>query len=115
MTDSDLVHAARTLAVMTQTEMNARIVNEFVGGTDVPDIAARYAVPEAYVDRVIEETSLAKPKRRDWSWNNWGNRLAYSILAGLAVNVVTGIYALGTTVTIILFVVTTAIVAARRS
>jgi hypothetical protein len=34
-----------------------RMVEEFVAGADVPDIAARYAVPEAYVDRLVEEVS----------------------------------------------------------
>lgn len=95
------------------TEIDARIVNEFVAGNDVPDIAARYAVPEAYVDRVIEETSLTKPKR-DWSLNNWGPRLLYCLLAGTVINLTTGIYALGTAITVVLFVLVTAVVAARR-
>jgi hypothetical protein len=108
------VHAGRTIAAMTASS-DQRMVEEFVAGADVPDIAARYAVPEAYVDRLVEEASYTKPKRRDWSVNNWGNRLAYSVLAGMVVNLATGIYALGTTVAVVLFVLTTAIVAARRS
>lgn len=108
------MHAGRTLTAMSAVT-DQRMVEEFVAGREVPDIAARYNVTEAYVDRVVEETSYAKPKRRDWSPTNWGNRLAYSILAGMAVNLATGIYALGTVIAVVLFVLTTAIVAARRS
>lgn len=87
---------------------------EFADGRDVPEIAARYDVPEAYVDRIIEQATLRKPKRWSWSWNSWGNRLLYSVLAGLVVNLVTGIYALGTVTAVVLFVLTSAVVAVRR-
>jgi hypothetical protein len=92
-----------------------RMVEEFVAGRGIPDIAARYNVTEAYVDRIIEETRLDKPAKR-WSWSleNWGNRLVYSIIAGTVVNLATGIYALGTVIAVVLFVLTTAIVTARR-
>ena len=60
--DSDLVRAGRTIAAMT-TSTDQRMVEEFMAGTDVPTIAARYAVPEEYVDRVIEQASYTKPKR----------------------------------------------------
>jgi len=53
-------------------------------------------------------------KRWDWSLNNWGNRLLYSVLAGLVVNISTGIYALGTVIAVVLFVLTTAIVEVVR-
>lgn len=104
--------AGRTLLGME--DRDARIVEEFVAGAEVQDIAARYAVPEAYVDRVIEQTSLTKPKRHDWSLNNWGNRLAYCLLAGMVVNLTTHLYALGIVVVVVLFVLTTAIAATRR-
>lgn len=92
-----------------------RMVEEFVAGREVPDIAARYNVTEAYVDRVVEETHLDKPaKRWNWSWTNWGNRLVYCVLAGLVVNLATGIYALGTIITVVLFVLTSAIVFVGR-
>lgn len=101
---------------MTETE--ARIVNEFVAGDDVQAIAARYAVSEEYVDHLIEQTNLQKPikvkGKRDWSWNHWSNRLTYSILAGVAVGAGTGIYALGTVIAVVLFVLTTAIVTTVR-
>jgi hypothetical protein len=113
MTDGDLVRAGRTVTAMTAST-DQRMVEEFVAGADVPDIAARYAVPEAYVDRLVEEASYTTPKRRDWSINNWGNRLVYSLLAGMVVNLSTGIYALGTTIAVVLFVLTSAIVATRR-
>lgn len=95
------------------TDIDGRIVGEFVAGADVPDIAQRYAVPEAYVDRVIEETSLTK-RKHGWSFNSLGNRVVYSVLAGLVVNLATGIYLLGTVITVVLFVLTSAIVGIRR-
>lgn len=90
------------------------MVEEFVAGADVPDIAARYAVPEAYVDRLVEDATSAPAKRWDWSLERWGNRLAYSILAGFAVNLTTGTNAFGTVIAVVLFVLTTAIVVSRR-
>jgi hypothetical protein len=80
----------------------------------VQDIAARYDVPEAYVDRVIEETSFTKPKRLSWNLDNWGNRLALALVAGIVVNIATGTLAIGATVTVVLFVLTTAIIVAGR-
>lgn len=101
---------------MTETE--ARIVNEFVAGADVPTIAARYAVSEDYVDELIDHTHVDKPikvkRKHDWSWNNWGNRLVYCIAAGFVTNLATGIPALGVLVAVVLFVLTSAIVAVRR-
>lgn len=99
---------------MTQTELDERIVGEFVAGDEVPAIAARYNVTEAYVDRVVEETSLTKPKKRDWSWNNWGNRLLYSVLAAMAMSYLIGSPAIGWTLGVALFALTTAIVAGRK-
>lgn len=103
---------------MTETE--ARIVNEFIGGADVPTIAARYAVSEDYVDELIDHTHVDKPikvrRRFDWSFNPWGNRLFYSLVAGTVVNLALHTYALGCVIAVVLFVLTTAIVtAARRS
>lgn len=100
---------------MTQ-DIDERIVNEFAAGREVPEIAARYNVPEAYVDRVIEEIHADKPaKRWTWSWTNWGNRIVYCLLAGAVVNWTTGVYALGTVIAVVLFVLVTAILAVRRS
>lgn len=100
------------------TETDARIVNEFVAGSDVPTIAAHHAVSEEYVDHLIDQTHLDKKivvkAKRDWSLNQWANRLMYSILAGIVINLTTGIYVLGTVVAVVLFVLTTAIVTARR-
>lgn len=97
------------------TEIDGRIVSEFAAGGEVPDIAERYAVPEAYVDRVVEEASYAKPKRRfDWSLNPWGNRLFYSLAAGTVANLALHTYALGTVIAVVLFVLTTAIVMVGR-
>jgi hypothetical protein len=114
MTEGYLVHAGRTVTAMSAAT-DRRMVEEFMAGADVPTIAARYAVPEEYVDRVIEQTHLDKPaKRWSWSWTNWGNRLVYCLLAGAVINWTTGIYALGTVIAVVLFVLTSAIVAARR-
>lgn len=97
------------------TDVNTRIVDEFVSGREVPDIAARYNVPEEYVDRVIEETSLSKPaKRWDGSWRNWGNRIAYSVLAAIALSLLLGSPAIGWTIGLVLFVVTSAVASIRR-
>lgn len=100
------------------TETDARIVNDFVAGSDVPAIAARYAVSEEYVDQVIDQTHLDKKivvkAKRDWSLNRWGNRLVYSIIAGFVVNITTGIYAFGTVIAVVLFFLSTAIVVAAR-
>lgn len=92
-----------------------RMVEEFVAGAEVPDIAARYAVPEAYVDRVVEDASRPQRRRRwDWSWRNLGNRIVYSLAAGTVVNWVAHAYVLGCVVTVVLFVLTSAIVYAKR-
>jgi hypothetical protein len=96
------------------TDIDGRIVNEFVSGAEVPDIAARYAVPEAYVDRVIEETDLSAKPKRSWTLQHWSNRLAASLLAGLVVYWGTASNALATIVAVMLFVLTTAIVTVAR-
>lgn len=114
MTDGDLARARRTLGRMS-TDVDQRMVEEFAAGTDVPTIAARYAVPEAYVDRVIEDAQGSKPSRwQIWSLNSWGNRLLYSFLAGLVVQMATGISALSRTVVVVVFVLITAIVIVGR-
>jgi hypothetical protein len=114
MTEGDLVRAGRTLAAMTRDE---QMISEFVGGTPVPQIAARYGVAEDYVDRVIEEATATteKPKRRRWDWslNPLGNRILYSVLAALFINVVTGT-ALGWVVGVVLLILTSAIVGVAR-
>ena len=95
------------------------MINEFVAGADVPTIAARYSVSEEYVDQLVDQTHLDKPitvkRKHDWSWNPWGNRLLYSLLAGTVVNLTTGIYVLGTVIAVVLFVLTTVIVTTRRT
>lgn len=53
-------------------------------------------------------------KRWDWSLNNWGNRLIYSVLAGIVVDLGTGIRALGWVVAVVLFVLTSAVVLTLR-
>lgn len=95
-------------------DRDERIVEEFVAGAEVPTIAARYAVPEEYVDRLVEETSFTAKPKRSWSMNNWGNRLFYSVAAGFFVNVTTHLYALGAIITVVLFILTTAIITAAR-
>lgn len=60
-----------------------------------------------------EETQEVRPKR-DWSLNNWGMRLVYSIAAGWVVNLALDTYALGTVIAVVLFVLTTAIVTVGR-
>lgn len=106
------MRARRTLVGVSDTD--ARMIEEFLGGTEVPEIAARYGVHEAYVDRVIEQTSRAEPKRWSWSIQNWGNRVLYSLLAGFAINLLTGLYAAGAAVAVVLFVLMTTIVVAGR-
>ena len=95
-------------------DSDQRMVEEFIAGRDVPEIAKRYNVPEAYVDRVIEDAQAAKPKRWDFSLYRWPNRLFYSLLAGWIINISAGINTLGTVVAVVLFVLTTAIVTVRR-
>lgn len=65
-----------------QTENESQMISEFMAGTPVPLIAERYNVPEAYVDRVIEETSFTGKPKRSWSINLLGNRVVYSIVIG---------------------------------
>jgi hypothetical protein len=95
-------------------DIDGRIAGELAAGWEVPDIAARYNVPEAYVERIAEDAA-AKPKRWNFSLDNVWNRLATSLLAGVVVNLSTGIYVLGTVVAVMLFVLITAIVMMRRS
>lgn len=83
------MHAGRTIAAMSDVD----------GRID----------PEAY-----EDEGQPKQKRWDFSWNRWGNRLAYSLIAGIVINVTTGIYFLGTVITVVLFVLTSAIVEVVR-
>jgi hypothetical protein len=62
----------------------------------------------------VEDVETERPKRWDFSWNRWPNRLGYSLAAGTVINLATDIKPLGLTVTVMLFVLTSAIVAARR-
>ena len=109
----------RVVQSIAVTETEARIINEFVAGEDVPTLAARYRVSEEYVDHLVDQTHLDKPitvrRKFDWSWNPWGNRLVYCVLAGILVGLVLGSSAIGTVIAVVLFVLTSAIVAARRN
>lgn len=111
------MRAGRTIAAMT-TSTDQRMVEEFMAGTDVPTIAARYAVPEEYVDRIIEQASYAKPRRWDFSLSRWGNRIVYALLAGWVVSFATGhatgINGIGWVIAVVLFVLTTTIVEVSR-
>lgn len=60
------------------------------------------------------DEQAGKPKRSSWGIQNWGVRLLYCVIAWAVVNLTTGLYALGAVVAVVLFVVTTAIVAAGR-
>jgi len=62
----------------------------------------------------IEEAESEKTNRWDWTWNNWGMRLVYCIAAGWVVNLATGIYALGTAIAVVLFVLTSVIIYVAR-
>jgi hypothetical protein len=110
------VHSGRTVTGMTASATDQRMVEDWNAGLEIPDIAARYAVPPAYVDRVLDDARAAagKKPKRDWSWNQWPNRAGYSFLTGFAVNLLLGTTALGTFVMVLLFVGTTAIVSMRR-
>lgn len=90
------------------------MVSEFIEGREVPEIAARYGVAEAYVDRVIEQTDLRSKRRWDWSLNNWGNRLLYCVLLALAISAATT-STIGWVTGAVVFVLASAIVSARRS
>lgn len=105
------MHTRRTVSVMT--DRDARIAAEYAAGTEVPDIAARYAVPEAYVDRVIEEAVMTKSPGRDWGMNPLGNRIMYSVVIALFINVATS-SALGWIVGVVLLALMSAIVAGKR-
>lgn len=70
----------------------------------------RAARTVARMDEVEEQ-----PKQRyDWTLNNWGPRALYCVLAGFVINLSTGIHMLGTVITVVLFMLITAIVAVRR-
>lgn len=62
----------------------------------------------------IEETESEKAAHPWWSLEHWGARLLYSLVAGWVINIATGIYALGTSIAVVLFVLTTTIVVSRR-
>ena len=66
---------------MTDQERDQHIAEEFATGTDIPEIAARYGLSEAYVDRIIEQATLTKPYREK-GLANWGNRLVLSLAVG---------------------------------
>jgi hypothetical protein len=67
----------------------------------------------------IDEADTERPKRWDFSWNRWPNRLVYCLLAGWVVSLATGgrfsgINALGLVIVVVLFVLTTVIAEVRR-
>lgn len=62
----------------------------------------------------INKAGTARPAWRSWGFEHWGMRLFYAIAAGTVVNLVTGIYALGTIVAVVLFVLSTVIVLVAR-
>jgi hypothetical protein len=88
---------------------------EFTEGRPVPEIAARYGVTEAYVDRVIEQTSLAKPKGT-WSLDHWVNRLVVSLIVGWLAWMATGKNGPAVLVfaAVVFYAIVTAIVSRRR-
>jgi hypothetical protein len=104
------------LAAMTETE--ARMINEFVAGADVPTIAARYSVSEDYVDHLVDQTHLDKPikvrRRFTWSINVLGNRAAYSFFVAILINIAFRNEAFSLAVGLIVFLILTAIVSVVR-
>jgi hypothetical protein len=109
------MRAGRTLAAMP--DMDAQIARELAAGAEVPQVAARYNVPEPYVVRIQE--GAAKPwwKRRSWGIGPLVNRIVYTAVLAVGINllIAVGPGALyGWYVGGFFFLVTTVIVAIRR-
>lgn len=104
--------------VAAVTDRDARIRAEYASGREVPDIAARYDVPVAYVDRVIEDavTPPPQPAVSRWSLSNQGNRVFLALLIGWLAWMATGRITVWTLVVIALiaYAVTSAVVSLRR-
>lgn len=61
-------------------DKDALIATEYAEGVEVKDIAARYAVTEAYVERVVEVATTARPARR-LGLGSVGNRVLIAVAA----------------------------------
>lgn len=102
--------------VAAVTDRDARIRDEYAGGREIPEIAARYAVDPAYVERVIEDATLARPARSRWSPVNQGNRIFFSVLVGWLAWFATGRITGWTfvVVAVVVYVVTSIAIGVRR-
>jgi hypothetical protein len=83
MTDGGTGQVGRTVTAVT--EQDQRIAAEFADGREMDDIAARYNVPVAYVERVIEDATMAGPEpRQSMLQNQWIRALAAAGIALLS-------------------------------
>ncbi|WP_145830908.1 hypothetical protein [Actinoplanes teichomyceticus] len=66
------------------SDRDAQMASEYAAGREIPEIAARYDVPVAYVKRVIEEAAAAplQPVRSRWSLGYQGNRALLALVLG---------------------------------
>jgi tetrahydromethanopterin S-methyltransferase subunit B len=62
----------------------------------------------------VDDDTVITPAPRWWSLLSWTGRIIWAVVAGTVVNVFTGIHVLGTVVTVVLFVLTSAVVVAVR-
>lgn len=97
--------------------MDAQIARELAAGAEVPQVAARYNVPEPYVVRIREDASRPWWRRHRWGIGPLVNRLAYTAVLAVGINALIAVGPLalyGWYVGAFFFLATTAIVAIRR-
>jgi hypothetical protein len=97
------------------TQIDERIVTDFMAGTPVPEIATRHGVSEDFVDGVIGQATFDEgPAVSRWSLSYTGNRVLLAVALGLLAFVTTRSLFGTIAVALIAFVVATIFFKPRR-
>src|SRR5690349_17156469 len=95
-------------------QRDERIAAEYAAGREVDDICGRWGVTPAYVERVVEDATVARPKPKI-GLRSRGNRIVLAVAVGLAFFWLTHSSALFVLFAVTTLVVTTLLIRRGRS